>query len=81
MTKSEACNDNFYIHIKTITQSKKERVEKVGDNRFVFELKEKAENNEANKRIKEILNKIYPNKQIIFVKGQKAKSKTFRIVL
>lgn len=70
----------MYIHIKVKTNCKKEEIRKKDESNFEIDVKEKAERNEANKRIVEILKILYPKaKQIKIVNGHHSPSKLISV--
>lgn len=66
-----------YIRVKVSAGSKKENLKQVKENRFEISVKQKAKNNEANKRVIEILADFFnlPNKKIRIVNGHHASTK------
>jgi len=69
----------MYIRVKVHTKAKKEKVVELGEHRFEIFVKEKAEQNRANERLREILAERYQTspKQIRFVSGQHRPNKIF----
>ena len=67
----------MYIKVKVLANQKKEKVEKVGDDKFHISVKEKAEKNQANNRILEILSTelSVPKQKLQFVTGHHRPSK------
>lgn len=51
--------NNMYIKVKVIPESKKEKIEKRKENSFVISVKEPAERNLANTRVREIVASVY----------------------
>jgi uncharacterized protein YggU (UPF0235/DUF167 family) len=45
----------MYVKVKVTADAKKETIKLVGDNRFVLEVKEPAEQNHANRRVREMI--------------------------
>lgn len=68
--------------VKVHPDSKKEKIEKLSENRFEIWVKEKAENNFANDRVIELisehLNK--PKNKIRIISGHKRPNKTLDII-
>lgn len=71
----------MYIKVRVKTGERKERVERIAPDRFAISVKEKAEQNAANKRVLEILSRelSVPIKNIRFISGQKSPAKLFEI--
>ncbi len=69
----------MYIKVKIIAGAKKEVVEKVSEDHYTISVKEKAENNNANKRLLEIMHNEYPNSEIRLVSGHHSPSKILSI--
>jgi len=69
----------MYIKVKITANSRKEVVEKVGDDIYYISVKEKAENNNANKRLLEIMHIEYPNVAIRIISGHHSPSKILSI--
>lgn len=69
--------------IRVITGAKKEEVIKKDKDTYIIKVKEKAERNLANKRIKEILSDIFNvgSKDIQIIKGFQSPSKLVKINL
>lgn len=65
----------MYIHVKAKTEMKKEEVVQVSNDHYEIAVREPAERNLANKRILEILQKLFPNKIIKIINGHHSKSK------
>ena len=70
---------NMYIKVKITTNSRKEVIEKVSDDHYNISVKEKAENNNANRRLLEIMHLEYPNVAIKIVSGHHSPSKILSI--
>jgi uncharacterized protein YggU (UPF0235/DUF167 family) len=70
---------NMYIKVKIIANSRKEVIEKVSKDHYNISLKEKAENNRANRRLLEIMHGEYPNVAIKIVSGHHSPSKILSI--
>jgi uncharacterized protein YggU (UPF0235/DUF167 family) len=69
----------MYIKVKVTADSKKEVFERVSDDFFIIKVKEKAENNRANKRVLELVGSVYPNKFMRIVSGHHSPSKIISI--
>lgn len=67
------------IKVKVSPDSSEEKIIKKGENEYVIKIKEKAENNKANKKVFKILSLIFPQKRIELMKGSKKRSKIFKI--
>lgn len=68
----------MYVKVKVITESKKESVMIKGE-KITVNVKERASMGEANRRVRDIISSIFPQKKIQLVKGQKSKSKIFLV--
>jgi len=71
----------MYIKVKVLASAKKEKVENVGDNRYLISVKEPAERNLANTRICEIIASIYKinSKAIRIISGHQSPSKILSV--
>ena len=69
----------MYIKVKIKPNTKKEEVIKVSDDHYEISVKEKAENNMANRRLLEIMKKEYPNSSIRIISGHHSPSKILAI--
>lgn len=69
----------MYIKVKITANSRKEVVEKVSEDQYKISVKEKAENNNANRRILEIMHDNYPNSAIRIISGHHSPSKILSI--
>lgn len=49
----------MYVKVRVVTKAKKERLIEVGDNRLEIHVKEKPEQNMANKRVLEVLKEYF----------------------
>jgi uncharacterized protein YggU (UPF0235/DUF167 family) len=68
------------IHIKVETEQKKEEVTKLPNGGYEMRLKEKAERNEANRRVLEILREEHPEARIVrIIAGHHSPSKIVEI--
>jgi uncharacterized protein (TIGR00251 family) len=72
-------NGSKLIRVKVFPQSTEENYKWKGKDNLVIKIKEKAENNKANKKVFEILSLIFPEKRIELKKGSKSKNKIFKI--
>ena len=72
----------MYIKIKVHTNQNKEKLEKVSEDRFECFMKEKAENNAANKKLRELLSEYFGISQgsIKIVKGHHMPNKIILII-
>lgn len=70
----------MYIHVKVITNSRKETITKEGDVHYVMHIRQPAERNLANKRIIEIISVLYPTmKYIRIISGHHSSSKIISV--
>jgi uncharacterized protein YggU (UPF0235/DUF167 family) len=71
----------MFIKVRVKTGERKELVDRLASDRFTISVKEKAEQNAANRRVIEILacELSVPVKRIRFVSGQRSPSKLFEI--
>jgi uncharacterized protein YggU (UPF0235/DUF167 family) len=71
----------MYIHVRVIAGSKKESIEKTGENRFKISVKEKAERNMANRRVMLLLARWHsiPAGKVLLVGGHTSPSKIFSL--
>jgi uncharacterized protein YggU (UPF0235/DUF167 family) len=69
----------MYIHVKAKTKQKIEYIKEVKENYFEISVKEKAEHNNANDRILEILKKYFKTNKIRIINGHKSPSKLISI--
>ena len=69
----------MYIKVKVLAGAKKEIVEKESDDHYRISVKEKAENNQANKRILEIMHERFSNSQIRIISGHHSPSKILSV--
>lgn len=70
-----------YVKVRVFPGQRKEEIQEVGENRFEVKMKEKAERNMANNRMKEILSKVYKVSlsDVRLVSGHRSPSKIFSI--
>ncbi len=71
----------MFIKVKVIAGAKKEKIERKKENSFVISVKEPAERNLANTRIKEIIADIYAinSKSVRIISGHQSPSKILSI--
>jgi uncharacterized protein YggU (UPF0235/DUF167 family) len=69
----------MYIKVKIIAGAKKEIVEKTSSDHYNVSVKEKAENNRANRRLLEIMHTKYPSSSIRLISGHHSPSKILSI--
>ena len=71
----------MYIKVKVLAGAKKEEIEKKKDNSFVISVKEPAERNLANTRIKEIIAVIYAinTKSVRIISGHQSPNKILSV--
>lgn len=71
----------MYVKVNVIASSKKEKIEKKGDNRYALSVKEPAERNLANKRVCEIIASIYEinPKAVRIISGHQSPSKILSV--
>lgn len=72
-------NGSNLIKVRVSPNSSEEKVIKKGDAEYLIKVKEKAENNKANKRVFKILSLIFQKKRIELIKGSKKRNKIFKI--
>lgn len=72
----------MYIHTKIFPGCKKEEITKLSDDHFEMRIKEKAENNMANKRVFEIIRILFPGAgHIKIVNGHHSPSKLLSVTM
>ncbi|NVN96918.1 DUF167 domain-containing protein [Candidatus Nomurabacteria bacterium] len=73
----------MYIKVKVQAGAKKEKIEKKKENSFAIAVKEPAERNLANNRIKEIIASIYEIniKSVRIISGHQTPSKILSIII
>ena len=73
----------MYVKVRVTAGMRKEKVEKTGDHTFQMVIKEPAERNLANKRIRTILANWYtvPEGNVRIVTGYHSQSKIYDVVL
>ena len=65
----------MYIHAKVTPGARKESIEETKPSYFKISVREKAENNEANKRVVELLCEYFKTKNVRIVNGHQSPSK------
>lgn len=67
------------MHVRVVTGARKELVTKESDTEFYIEVREKAERNQANKRIREIVSRelAVPLAQVHLLTGHHSSSKIY----
>ncbi len=69
----------MYLHLKVKTEAKREEVKQISVDHYEISIKEKAVRNMANRRILEIMENLFPNKQIRIINGHHSPSKLIAI--
>lgn len=69
----------MYIHVKARTKQKEEYIKELKEGYFEISVKEKAENNMANRRILEILSKHFDTTKIRIINGHRSPSKLISV--
>ena len=71
----------MFVHVRAVPGAKKESVTKESDTEFYIEVREKAERNQANRRIMELLGVAFGVKttQVRMLTGHRSPSKMFSI--
>jgi len=69
----------MYIHVKAKTKQKEEYMIEIKESYFEISVREKAENNLANRRILEILKNHFGTSKIRIINGHKSPSKLISI--
>lgn len=71
----------MYIHVHVVAGARKERVTKKDPVTLYIQVKEPAERNMANRRIRQILAEIYtvPQEQVTMLTGHRSSSKMYSI--
>lgn len=65
----------MYIHVKVTPGARKESMEETKPSYFKIVVKEKAENNAANRRVVELLEKHFKTKNVRIINGHQSPSK------
>lgn len=81
ITLAFLAKDSMYVRVAVYPGSKRECIEKTGEHRFAVKVKEPAERNLANQRVKELLAEVYNVgvKQVRLVAGHQNSRKIFAI--
>jgi uncharacterized protein (TIGR00251 family) len=69
----------MYIKVTVFPDFKSEKIEKINEDSFKMYLKQPAQRGMANKRVLEVLNKMYPKKRIRIVNGALTSKKLVEI--
>ncbi len=71
----------MFLHVKVFPKSKREKIEEIKENYFHIYIKEKAEKNIANKRVREILSSQLQKEEqkIHLISGHQRPKKIFKI--
>ena len=69
----------MFIHVRVKPSAKKESILKKSDTHFVISVKEPAERNMANKRIIEIIKRLFCIKSVRIINGHNSPSKLLSI--
>lgn len=69
----------MFLKVKVHPESKKEKVVWISDNSLEIYVKEKAERNEANSRIWEIVSGLFLGKRLKMIAGHKTQNKIFEV--
>ena len=69
----------MYIKVRVTANAKVEKLTKKSDDHFIISVREKAEANQANKRIIEIVGGIYKTKKVRIVSGHHSPSKILAV--
>ncbi len=72
-------NGNKLVKVKVCPQAGEDDYHWENKNTLLVKVKEKAQENQANRRVFEILSLIFPGKRIELKKGPKSKNKIFKI--
>lgn len=67
------------IKVRVTADAPAEKVVKKADDFYVVSVRESAERNLANKRVLEILRKIFPNRSLKLIKGHHAPAKIVEV--
>ena len=68
-----------HIKVRVYPDSRRESVNKSGDDRLCIHVKELAAGNRANERVLEIIHSLHPGRSIPTIKGHHAPNKIFQI--
>jgi len=71
----------MYLSVRVVAGAKKEKVEKVGENRLKIEVKQPAKQNLANKRVLELIAAYLkvPVSKVRMINGHQSPSKLFSV--
>ncbi|MDE2041021.1 MAG: DUF167 domain-containing protein [Patescibacteria group bacterium] len=67
------------IKVRVTANARAEKVVKKADDHFVVSVKVKAERNEANRRVLEIVRSMYPGRSVRIIHGHQGPSKLIAI--
>lgn len=72
---------NMRIYVKTVPNSKKVAVEKIGEGHFKIKVDAKAEDGKANRRLIEVMAEYFkvPKSSIVILQGHKNRDKIIEI--
>ncbi|MBU2103894.1 DUF167 domain-containing protein [Patescibacteria group bacterium] len=73
----------MYIHARVTAGARKETFEQTSSDHFIISVREKAENNLANKRVREVISEYFkiPSSQVRIVNGHHSPSKLLSVTL
>jgi uncharacterized protein YggU (UPF0235/DUF167 family) len=69
----------MYIKVRVKAGQRSEEVIKEKDDHFIISIREKAERNQANKRILEIIKNLFPGKTVRIINGHQSPSKLLAV--
>ncbi len=69
----------MYLHIRVKAHARSEEVVKESTDHYVISVKEKAERNEANHRILEIMKSMFPGRLVRIIHGHQSPSKLLAV--
>ena len=69
------------ISVKVKPNARQEKIERINESHFLIRVKEKPQEGKANKAVIKVLAEYFgvPQSQIVLLKGQSSKEKTFEI--
>ena len=67
--------ERSFIKVKVFVNEKRENVKKISEDKLEIRVKEKAENNMANKRVLKIVSEYFNSKDVRIVSGHKKVNK------
>lgn len=70
----------MYIKVRAYPQAKKEQVRQISETTLEVSVREKAERNRANRRIKELLKIHYQSDRVQFISGHRSTTKIFNVI-